>query len=171
MIQSDHLARKRMRRRRGSQPAHKLQTRPPGKGPRCAKFLCRIWYLCWNLTALRNCGPTQNQSLNQSMNREEFAKLIQSAARIPGPLPAQLFRIGKFVRCSFGNFAQVDRLSACCPTTNCRTHQRVSLFANLTTSIVAGLSSPLIWPPVLSHFTFSKSPGFQLLLIAVSVGP
>src|SRR5271169_3689848 len=33
-----------------SQPAHKLQTRPSGKGPRCAKFLCRIWYLCWNLT-------------------------------------------------------------------------------------------------------------------------
>src|SRR5271167_4925042 len=35
-----------------SQPAHKLQTRPSGKGPRCAKFLCRIWYLCWNLTTL-----------------------------------------------------------------------------------------------------------------------
>src|ERR1700693_755431 len=40
-----------------SQPAHKLHTRPPGKGPRCAKFLCRIWYLCWNLTkaASDNC--------------------------------------------------------------------------------------------------------------------
>src|ERR1700737_2399988 len=36
-----------------SQPAHKLQTRPPGKGRRCAKFLCRIWYLCWNLTIVK----------------------------------------------------------------------------------------------------------------------
>src|SRR5208337_5577791 len=51
VIQSDHPAGKRMRQETGrSQPAHKLQTRPPGKGPRCAKFLCRIWYLCWNLT-------------------------------------------------------------------------------------------------------------------------
>ena len=40
MIQSDHPAGNRMRRRRGwSQPAHKLpDATPPGKGPRCANF-------------------------------------------------------------------------------------------------------------------------------------
>jgi hypothetical protein len=29
-----------------------LSDATPGKGPRCAKFLCRIWYLCWNLTIM-----------------------------------------------------------------------------------------------------------------------
>src|ERR1700730_10373876 len=33
-----------------SQPAHKLQTRPPRQRSSLREFLCRIWYLCWNLT-------------------------------------------------------------------------------------------------------------------------
>src|ERR1700730_5237620 len=35
-----------------SQPAHKLQTRPPRQRSSLREFLCRIWYLCWNLTTL-----------------------------------------------------------------------------------------------------------------------
>src|SRR5260370_20420767 len=33
-----------------SQPAHKLRTRPPRQRSSLREFLCRIWYLCWNLT-------------------------------------------------------------------------------------------------------------------------
>src|SRR6266481_816845 len=33
-----------------SQPAHKPQTRPPRQRSSLREFLCRIWYLCWNLT-------------------------------------------------------------------------------------------------------------------------
>ena len=33
-----------------SQPAHKLQTRPLPAKVLLPEFLCRIWYLCWNLT-------------------------------------------------------------------------------------------------------------------------
>src|SRR4029077_13945907 len=35
-----------------SQPAHKLQTRPPRQRSSLREFLCRIWYLCWNLTII-----------------------------------------------------------------------------------------------------------------------
>src|SRR6266481_1554675 len=42
-----------------SQPAHKLQTRPPRQRCSLREFLCRIWYLCWNLTIThaRALGP------------------------------------------------------------------------------------------------------------------
>src|SRR6266481_7505724 len=35
-----------------SQPAHKLQMRPPRQRSSLREFLCRIWYLCWNLTSM-----------------------------------------------------------------------------------------------------------------------
>src|SRR6202045_2957298 len=53
MIQSDHPAGKRMRRRRGG--ANRLincRRDPPRQRSSLREFLCRICYLCWNLTWL-----------------------------------------------------------------------------------------------------------------------
>ena len=71
-----------------SQPAHQLQTRPPRQRSSLREFLCRIWYLCWNLTDIipdPTFMPATKISRKPLRHKDRAARAVRQILDSPSP--------------------------------------------------------------------------------------